>query len=126
MNRRKPEVSQQRPSLRRLLHNAHLRVALLAMGLTSLSLTLVSLLALATGFSGLKVLLGNLIPSIPRRRICLVIEKHPASLRLQEEIDAAVHDLAAGENRLDGDLSMAPTARPTRGDPRLQRGDLPN
>ena len=48
MNRRKPEVSQQRPSLRRLLHNAHLRVALLAMGLTSLSLTLVSLLALST------------------------------------------------------------------------------
>lgn len=48
MNRRKPEVSQRRPSLRRLLHNAHLRVALLAMGLTSLSLTLVSLLALST------------------------------------------------------------------------------
>ena len=48
MNRRKPEASQQRPSLRRLLHNAHLRVALLAMGLTSLSLTLVSLLALST------------------------------------------------------------------------------
>jgi diguanylate cyclase (GGDEF)-like protein len=48
MNRRKPEVIQQRPSLRRLLHNAHLRVALLAMGLTSLSLTLVSLLALST------------------------------------------------------------------------------
>ena len=48
MNRRKPEISQQRPSLRRLLHNAHLRVALLAMGLTSLSLTLVSLLALST------------------------------------------------------------------------------
>lgn len=48
MNRRKPDVSQQRPSLRRLLHNAHLRVALLAMGLTSLSLTLVSLLALST------------------------------------------------------------------------------
>lgn len=48
MNRRKPEVSQWRPSLRRLLHNAHLRVALLAMGLTSLSLTLVSLLALST------------------------------------------------------------------------------
>ncbi|MGY8828942.1 MAG: diguanylate cyclase domain-containing protein [Pseudomonadales bacterium] len=48
MNRRKHEVSQQRPSLRRLLHNAHLRVALLAMGLTSLSLTLVSLLALST------------------------------------------------------------------------------
>jgi len=48
MNRRKPEVSQRRPNLRRLLHNAHLRVALLAMGLTSLSLTLVSLLALST------------------------------------------------------------------------------
>lgn len=48
MNRRKPEVIQQRPSLRRLLHNAHLRVALLAMGLTSLSLTIVSLLALST------------------------------------------------------------------------------
>ena len=48
MNRRKPQASQQRPSLRRLLHNAHLRVALLAMGLTSLSLTLVSLLALST------------------------------------------------------------------------------
>ena len=48
MNRRKPEVVRQRPSLRRLLHNAHLRVALLAMGLTSLSLTLVSLLALST------------------------------------------------------------------------------
>lgn len=48
MNRRKPEVIQQRPSLRRLLHHAHLRVALLAMGLTSLSLTLVSLLALST------------------------------------------------------------------------------
>ena len=48
MNRRKPQASQQRPSLRRLLHHAHLRVALLAMGLTSLSLTLVSLLALST------------------------------------------------------------------------------
>lgn len=48
MNRRKPQAAQQRPSLRRLLHHAHLRVALLAMGLTSLSLTLVSLLALST------------------------------------------------------------------------------
>ncbi len=48
MNRRKPEVTPRRPSLRRLLHSAHLRVALLAMGLTSLSLTLVSLLALST------------------------------------------------------------------------------
>lgn len=48
MNRRKPDVIQSRPSLRRLLHSAHLRVALLAMGLASLSLTVVSVLALST------------------------------------------------------------------------------
>lgn len=48
MNRRKPEIHRQRPSLRRLLHSAHLRVALLAMGLASLALTVVSLFALST------------------------------------------------------------------------------
>ncbi len=48
MNRRKPDVIQSRPSLRRLLHRAHLLVALLAMGLASLSLTVVSVLALST------------------------------------------------------------------------------
>lgn len=48
MNRRKSDPSRSRPTLRRLLHSAHLRVALLAMGLTSLSLTLVSLLALSS------------------------------------------------------------------------------
>ena len=63
MNRRKPEVIQQRPSLRRLLHNAHLRVALLAMGLTSLSLTLVSLLALSTYAShNLQLIARSLAP----------------------------------------------------------------
>ncbi|WP_325065232.1 diguanylate cyclase domain-containing protein [Pseudomonas xionganensis] len=48
MNRRKNPTSRSRPTLRRLLHSAHLRVALLAMGLSSLSLTLVSLLALSS------------------------------------------------------------------------------
>lgn len=48
MNRRKHHSPRPRPTLRRLLHRAHLRVALLAMGLSSLSLTLVSLLALSS------------------------------------------------------------------------------
>lgn len=48
MNRRKSPANRPRPTLRRLLHSAHLRVALLAIGLSSLSLTLVSLLALSS------------------------------------------------------------------------------
>jgi diguanylate cyclase (GGDEF)-like protein len=48
MNRRKPPQQPNRPSLRRVLHRTHLRLALWAMGLTSLPLALISLLALST------------------------------------------------------------------------------
>ncbi|MCU1717532.1 diguanylate cyclase domain-containing protein [Pseudomonas sp. 5P_3.1_Bac2] len=48
MNRRKSAHTSRRPSLRGMLQRTHLRLALLAMGLTSLPLALISLLALST------------------------------------------------------------------------------